>query len=176
MKMSGIVLRLTFVAAFVCAASFACGKDGVIEKRVEADTPAKFADTQAAIHNEMAPGGRYEFIKPDAKAQVEVDLAAISALLQKSGSVAQMSQPDKVQLFNLQEHVNGVLTHSDGNRLVCEHRPPMGSNIAVTSCKTVAETEKMRRDAQKYSTDQTQVGWKCKAPNPACSGGGKFGH
>ena len=72
----------------------------------------------------MAPDGRYEFIRPDDKAKVEADFDAMKALLQKAGSVETMSQQDKVHLFNLQENANGILTHSDSNRLVCEHTAP----------------------------------------------------
>lgn len=133
----------------------------VNEKRIvaeTADTPQKFEQLIAAVHQEMAEGGHYEFIRPDAKAQVDADLAAMSALMQKAGSVAKMSEAEKVQLFNHQEHVNGILTHSDSNRLVCERRPPMGSNIPVTMCKTVGEIEHERRKSQKYLDDQIQVG------------------
>jgi hypothetical protein len=148
----------------VVAASGALAADKVDEKRVgadAADTPAKFAQVIEQLHQEMAPGGRYEFIRPDDKVKVDADLQSMNAMLAKSGSVAAMSQPEKVQLFNTQEHLNGILTHSDRNRLICEHKPPIGTNIAVTSCKTVAEIEKMRRDGQKMATDQISNGWKC---------------
>ena len=139
----------------------ACAADKVNEKRVAADTadtPEKFEQLTAAVHQEMAEGGHYEFIRPDAKAQVDSDLAAMSALMQKAGSVAQMNQDDKIQLFNRQEHVNGILTHNDSNRLICERRSPVGSNIPITMCKTVGEIEHERRKSQKFLDDQLQVG------------------
>jgi len=163
------------VLAVVTSGAFAADK--VDQKRVgadAADTPAKFAELTNELHQEMSPGGRYEFIRPDDKAKVDADLQSMSAMLTKSGSVAAMSQPEKVQLFNTQEHLNGILTHNDRNRLVCEHKPPIGTNIAVTSCKTVAEIEKMRNDAQKMATDQISNGWKCTGSHPGtgCAGRG----
>jgi len=140
----------------------AWASDKVIDKRVAADTqdtPEKFEKLIDELHQEMGPGGRYEFIRSDSKAQVEADLAAMQALLKKSGSVATMSKQDQVDLFNHQEHLNGILVHNDGNRLICEHKPPMGSNIPVTMCKTVAEIEKQRRDAQKMMQDADKRGW-----------------
>jgi len=140
----------------------AYASDKVNDKRVvadSADTPDKFAQVIDEVHQEMGPGGRYEFIKSDAKAQVENDLNAMDALIKKAGSVEAMTQTTKVELFNRQEHLNGVLSHNDGNRLVCEHKAPMGSNIPVTTCKTVAEIEKMRRDAQKFMQDGDRHGW-----------------
>jgi len=127
--------------------------DKVIEKPVAADTPEKFAQVSTEIRKEMGPEGRYEFIRADDKAKANADLDAIAAMLQKSGSVSAMAQGDQVKLFNTQEHLNGILTHNDRNRLVCERQKPIGSNIPQNSCKTVAEIEKMRRDSQKYLLD-----------------------
>jgi len=154
--------KLIVFAGLLCT-GLVFAADKVNEKRVAAetaDTPEKFEQLVAAVHQEMADGGHYEFIRPDAKAQVDADLASMSAMLRKAGSVAQLNQDDKIQLFNRQEHVNGILTHSDSNRLVCERRPPMGSNIPVTMCKTVGEIEHARRASQKYMEDQGATGWK----------------
>jgi len=130
--------------------------DKVVEKPVAADTPEKFAEVAAQIRKEMGPDGRYEFIRADDKARANADLDTMAAMLQKAGSVASMPQSDQVQLFNTQEHLNGILTHNDRNRLVCERRAPIGTNIPQNSCKTVAEIEKMRRDSQKYMNDHSQ--------------------
>lgn len=134
----------------------AVAADKVVEKPVAADTPEKFAAIAAEIRKEMGTDGRYEFIRPDDKAKADADLDAIAAMLQKAGSVSAMPQSDQVQLFNTQEHLNGILTHSDRNRLVCERRSPLGSNIAQNTCKTVAEIEKARRDSQKYMNDHSK--------------------
>ena len=149
--------HLVLLAAMqVLGLGVAFASDKVVEKPVAADTPEKFAVTAAQIRKEMGADGRYEFIRPDDKAKVDADLDSIAAMLQKAGSVSAMSEGDKVQLFNAQEHLNGVLTHSDRNRLVCERRAPVGTNIPQNNCKTVAEIEKMRRDSQKYMNDHSR--------------------
>jgi len=150
----GRIVVLKCVQGFCLAAAMA--SDQVIEKPVVADTPEKFAQTAGQIRAEMNAGGRYEFINPGDKGKVETDLNSIGAMLQKSGAVAAMSQEDKVRLFNTQEHLNGLLTHSDSNRLVCERRAPVGTNIPLNTCKTVGEIEKNRRDSQKYMQDHAQ--------------------
>ncbi len=152
LSLQRIVLCM-LVQAFCLGAAMA---DRPIEKPVVADTPEKFAATATQIRAEMATGGRYEFIRPDNKGKVEADLNSMAAMLQKAGSVAAMREQEKVQLYNLQEHLNGILTHSDRNRLICEHRPPLGTNIPVTTCKTVAEIERSRRESEKYMQDHAQ--------------------
>jgi hypothetical protein len=139
--------------------------DQVIEKPVTADTPDKFAQTTDEIHQEMSSGGRYEFIRPDEKAKVEADLITMAAMLQKSGSVERMTQTEKVQLFNTQEHLNGILTHSDSNRLVCEHKAPVGTSIPRTTCQTFGEIEHSRKASNKLLQDAALTGSVCASPN-----------
>ncbi len=127
--------------------------DQVINKPVAADTPDKFAQTVYEIRQEMSPGGRYEFMRTDEKTKVESDLNAMAAMLQKSGSVERMTQTEKVQLFNAQEHLNGILTHSDSNRLVCEHTSPVGTSIPRTTCQTFGEVERSRKATNKSLQD-----------------------
>jgi hypothetical protein len=124
-----------------------------IEKPVAADTAQKFLNLAAFIRNEMDTGGRYEFIKPSDKQLVAVDLDTMAAMLQKSGAVANMSSAEKLALFNVQEHVNGLLTHNDSERLVCEHVNPIGSHIPQTTCRTYGAIERYRQKTGKMFQD-----------------------
>jgi hypothetical protein len=120
----------------------------VVEKPVVADTPETFARQSAWIENEMKEGGRYEFATASDRQRVHVLLDQMSNLLQRSGSVAAMDQSTKVQLFNNQEEVNGILKHNDSNRLVCENLKPIGSNISQTHCYTFGQIEQTRRNTK----------------------------
>jgi hypothetical protein len=162
MRKQFAVLALMVVLQCVIA-SCVCASEGseVKQKPVAADTPEKFAKSADDIRSEMGPSGRYEFIKAGDKAKVEADLNTMAAMLQKSGSVGAMKEQERVRLFNTQEHVNGLLVHNDSNRLVCERRAPVGTNIPVNTCKTVGQIEKERGDSQKTMLDQQSNGWKC---------------
>lgn len=144
-------------------------------KTVIADTPEKFALTVRDLRMLMQPGGRYEFIAAADRARVNADIETMAGLLQKSGSVAAMPQADQIKLFNAQEHLNGILTHSDSERLVCEREATLGSNIARTTCKTFGQIEKARRDARKYLQHAEVMGSTCTrreicGPEPRSSG------
>jgi hypothetical protein len=176
-----MILALALVSwaqAFSSPPVMAADKASGETAHVKAETSEAFAQAAAGIRSEMTQGGRYEFITTDEKTKANADLDAMTAMFQKSGSVAAMSQPERVQLFNTQEHLNGILTHSDRNRLVCEHKAPIGTNIAVTSCKTVAEIEKMRRDGQKMAMDGTSIGWTCRGmkSGTGCAANEKMGN
>ena len=153
-------LMMASMIGFLVASAAACA-DEVIKNRVSADTLEKFQAVATEVRNDMNTGGRYEYISTENKAKAESDMNTMAAMLQKSGSVGAMTQPDKVKLFNTQEHLNGILTHSDSNRLVCEHTAPVGTSIPRTTCQTVAEKEHNRRASGKYLDDAGEFGSIC---------------
>ena len=158
MRMHRLGLAALILACALPATHVVAG-DVPVEKAVVADSADKFATVAETIRNEMKPEGRYEFIKDRERSEVERGLDGMAALLGKSGSVAAMNREEQVQLFNLQERVNGILTKSDSSRLVCERRAPVGSNIPQTKCATYGEIERARvktqNDLQRKGVDST---------------------
>jgi hypothetical protein len=119
-----------------------------------ADTSESFALVVTSVRTQMESGGRFEFITPVQKAAANRDLDGMAAMLQKSGSVAAMGEREKVALFNLQEHVNGILTHSDSERMVCERANAIGSHIQTNNCRTFGDIQRERLDTKRF-VDQT---------------------
>jgi hypothetical protein len=140
-------------------------KNGVIEKPVLADTPDKFAEQTQRIHEDMLVGGRYEFTSPTDKKTVDMLLAQMASLLQSAGSVDAMNHDMRITLFNDQEEVNGILKHNDSNRLVCESRAPIGSNILRTTCHTYGQIQTTARNTKQglMEFDHSRL---CNGSNP----------
>lgn len=118
------------------------------EKIVKADTRDSFAALVTTVQQEMKPGGRYGYIDKKEAEDVNRGLAYMQSLLDRFGSVDQMSPDAKIDLFNHQEKVNAILTRRDNNRLVCESVAPMGSHIPRTTCRTYGLIEADRRNAR----------------------------
>ena len=117
-------------------------------KPLVAQTLDSFKQDAARIRKEMLSGGKYGFISAKDKAQVEARLTDMQSLLSAHANASDMSQTDKVALFNAQEEINGILDHNDNDRLVCEHVMPVGSHIPVTICHTYAEIMAQRERTQ----------------------------
>jgi hypothetical protein len=131
----------------------------VVKKPVDvADTPDKLQATIDSIHAEMAQNKRYEFINPTERRDVDADFTTMMTLMTNAGSVSAMKQPERIKLFNTQEHVNGILTHTDRNRLICERHAKMGSNVPVTECRTLADVELNRSETHKFMQDRSNDG------------------
>lgn len=102
-------------------------------------TPETFQPQIDRIRAGFEHGGRYEYINQDNKETVNQGLDSMLALIRKNGTVAAMSTPDRIALFNAQEKVNAILTHSDSNRLICEKEQQPGSLMRITTCHTYAD-------------------------------------
>ncbi|MBB6186525.1 hypothetical protein [Rhodanobacter sp. MP7CTX1] len=124
---------------------------------VKAENKDDFTAVVAAIHQQMQPGGHYEFTSKKDRAAVDTQFGEMQSLFDKYGTVDQMDQASKVQLFNDQQAVNAILTHNSSDRLVCEHIAPLGSNIPKTVCKTYGEIQREQRDSQHYMQNFQQV-------------------
>jgi hypothetical protein len=155
--LESLEMKKNVSAALLLLAAFAVNAAAAADKpapAVNADTKESFATVSGWVQKEMSIGGRYEHVTDSERSTVEAKLAAMSALLDKKGSVAQMSDAEKTQMFNDQEQVNAILAHRDGDRLVCQTVAPVGSHIPVKSCKTARQMEGDQREAQKFIQDR----------------------
>jgi hypothetical protein len=170
--MRSLLFALMFVVPWAHAGDNDDNKGKVIEKPIMADTPEKFAELSKRIRDAMGNGGRYEFISATDRAKAEVELSTMQDMLSKAGSVDAMKPDERLHLYNAQERVNGILTHSDANRLVCERHAPVGTSIPQTTCRTFGEVERQSRNTDKYLQDQLAFGDKCRNTRLCKSGEG----
>ncbi|WP_449427572.1 hypothetical protein [Rhodanobacter umsongensis] len=140
---------------------------------VKAENKDDFTAVVAAVHQQMQSGGRYEFIDQNERQKVDASFADMQSLFDKYGSVAQMDQGAKIQLFNDQEAVNAILTRRDDKRLVCESVAPIGSHIPRTTCRTYREIESERHNAENFQHQLLQV---AQPSGGSLSGGGAGKH
>jgi hypothetical protein len=145
MKIGGLL----FSSALLAMASTATAKESKYHEVVNADSQDKFEQIITMVRGEMKAGGRYEFVKPDERQTIETKLDEMQTLFKSSGSVEQMHQDEKVQLFNAQELVNAILTKRDSDRVICVNRAPVGSHIPKTTCHTYGQEEEARRETTK---------------------------
>jgi hypothetical protein len=120
----------------------------------KAQNKADFDLVVAAVKQEMATGGRYEFVQGKDLDTVNQRLGEMSSLFDRYGSVDQMDQATKVTLFNDQELIDGILTKDDRNRSVCVRETTLGSNIPHVTCRTYGEIRQNQRDTQDWFRQQ----------------------
>jgi hypothetical protein len=117
---------------------------------VKADTADNFAAIVAAIHQQMQPGGRWQYIDNQERATIDGSFADMQTLYDRYGSVDKMDQNAKTRLLADQTTVNAILTRKDGDRLICQSMMPVGSHLPVKTCKTYAQIQAEQRGAQEF--------------------------
>lgn len=115
---------------------------------VKADTKEDFEAIVAAIHQQMQPGGRWQFVDNNERATIDGSFADMDKLYAQFGSVDKMDQAAKVRLLADQSTVNAILTKKDGDRLICKSEIPVGSHLPIKTCKTYAQVQSEQGNAQ----------------------------
>lgn len=157
------IICVALACAMGCFATASLAAPQVVEKPLIAQTLDSFNKDAARIEQQMQSGGLYGNISSGEKAKVDERLKQMRDLLTAHANASTMSEQDKTALANAQEEVNGILSHNDNNRLICEHVAPVGSHRPVTTCRTygeiMAQRERMENDAMKRShTPQLKAG------------------
>ena len=80
---------------------------------VKADTAENFAAVVAAIHQQMQPGGRWEYVDSQERATINGSFGDMQALYDRFGSVDKMDQAARMRLLADQNTVNAILTRKD---------------------------------------------------------------
>ncbi|MFC3716769.1 hypothetical protein ACFONC_11470 [Luteimonas soli] len=119
------------------------------ERGTRVDVEEQFAEQRAQILEELGDGETFSEIENADREKVKSALARISTALDQSGGVAQLSEEQKVAVFNDQELVNNILTEAGENsRLVCKRVKKTGSHMSSNQCMTVAARNRARENAQ----------------------------
>lgn len=116
---------------------------------VKADTKENFEAIVAAIHQQMQPGGRWQFVDNSERNTIDGSFADMDKLYAQFGSVDKMDQAAKVRLLADQSTVNAILTKKDGERLICKSEIPVGSHLPIKTCRTYAQIQAEQRGAQR---------------------------
>jgi len=139
---------IAVAVALAAAFNLASAKENYKENAFNADTRDKFESVSSNVRKELEEGGRYEYVKPEERRQIEQKLTDMAAAFNESGSVQTMKEDTKIKLFNDQEVVNSILTKRDRDRVICKKNAPIGSHIPVTSCHTYGQEEDARRGSR----------------------------
>jgi hypothetical protein len=141
-------MKPCFAAAMFVMALFAISvsaKDKA-PPAVNANTQDTFATVSVWVRKQMDNGGRYSYVTPAEREKVNKQLDEMGSLFKGHADVAQMTDAQKLEMFNSQQEVNAILARRDNDRLVCTYEAPIGSHIPVKTCSTAGEIEARRRN------------------------------
>jgi hypothetical protein len=105
--------------------------------------PSEFEAQMNSIQEALDDGGTYGEISATERREVLAALARIRTALGPSGDASQLTERQKLRVFNDQELINNILTSADeDSRLVCRREKKTGTHLASNQCLTVAERQR----------------------------------
>lgn len=134
------------------AAAYASKEETV----VKAENKSDFDAMVSAVHQQMAPGGHWEFVDSTERQQVDAGFADMESLFAKYGTVDQMNNEAKAKLYSDQEDINGILTRRDSRKLVCKSERPIGSLLPKRTCRTYGDIQRDRDNSQQFMQQQAR--------------------
>jgi len=145
---------IALMAILVSFAAF--GKDEISnEPAVKKITdPVEFKALTTDLQKQMDSGGRYEFVKPEERKRVSADFDKIQALLEKQASGSTLNQNEIADQYTAQNEANAIFHKRDSERVICERRKPIGSNVPITMCNTYAELQRVHDSSQNYMREE----------------------
>ncbi|MGQ4581962.1 hypothetical protein [Lysobacter sp. F60174L2] len=92
--------------------------------------------------------GVYENLSERQHRQLEDRQHAVLRMIEGKQSPRELSEPQRMDLFNQLEAIEALVNQAEDQRMVCERVATIGSNRKQRVCKTVAQRREEMRGAQ----------------------------
>lgn len=142
-------LLLAAVVALSSAPAFA-GEAFAVKSMEE------FLEYQYALREAVESGkGRFASMIPTERTKLFRAQDDIFRILADSTSVKRLGDRDRRDLYNAQHVVAAIVTADRDGRSTCHFASDLGTHLRTVQCRTVAESEAIRRDnGRKYAQMQ----------------------
>lgn len=164
---TGVFLSLFFSAfATMAAASdppapaeHATGPQEVRRIAVIHDIPAYLDRLNDTV--KMAKKGEYGRLSRRDKDRIEAAQSQIVAILRDRTDDSGLTDEQRLEIFNSQELIAGIVREDEDNRIVCTHEQATGTRLTTQECLTVGQ-RKVRaahaREAVQNAQDKSLLG------------------
>lgn len=143
------MFRSALVLAVVAFSSTAWASKPAV---VDAYEP--FAEQRQRVESALNGGSTYREISAEDRAKVLQALGRMGSKLD-SQKLADLNEPDKLEVFNNQEIVNTLLTKAaDDSRMICQRERVVGSKLPQNVCMSVAERREARENGVNILREQ----------------------
>ncbi len=103
-----------------------------------------FLAYQRTVRDEVTGGRRFRHLDNETKRKLFRAQDELFGLLDGKESIDDLSEGDKVSVYNAQHVVAAVLADAELDREVCKRERALGSHRVTTTCMTIRERNEMR--------------------------------
>jgi hypothetical protein len=127
------------------------------------DTRRILAEQQDIRAESEQPMGKYSRFNDTARARLHRAQDTIFAILSEDKALEQLRKDQQVELMNAIEEVKAVLAENENDKLECWRERKTGTTMKVTRCETVAQRERIMKDAQAWKEKPSNCVGECGA-------------
>lgn len=143
-------------------ASLAIGASLVFAPAIAADSPSLDLDAVRAQQAEIRAGARagsgvYENLPEAKRNELMARQDRMLTMIEGKQSADDLSEGQKLELFNTLEWIEATVNRAEDGRMVCEVRKILGSNRRERVCRTVAQI----RAEREHAREQLERGGMC---------------
>ena len=149
------VVLTALLAVLVSGVAFAATDKAVIEKSIP-----DFLQRQQYLRNDLEKTSKFSHIDNQSKQKIYAAQDVLFTVLKDKQSIDQLSDDEKVKVYNAQTEIAAVMSNAEVDRPICQNRPKMGSHLQQIECVSQRQRESER---QQWNTKLLDRG--------ACSGG-----
>ncbi len=149
-------VRSLIAALAICASV-------VFAPALAADTPSLNLDDVRAQQAEIRAGvqagrGIYEGLPATKRGELVSRQERMLALIEGKQTADDLTEKQKIELFNTLEWIEATVNRAEDERMVCEVRTTIGSNRKERVCMTVAAMRRMREEGRQRMMDGDPLG------------------
>ena len=119
------------------AANHATGPQDVRRIELMHDIPAYLDRLNETVM--MAKKGEYGRLSRHDKERVEAAQSQITLILRDRTDDSGLTEDQRLEIFNAQELIAGILRADEDNRIVCTHEQVTGTRLTSSECLTVGQ-------------------------------------
>ncbi|HET9485367.1 MAG TPA: hypothetical protein VFO79_15505 [Xanthomonadales bacterium] len=145
-----LVLKRLLAASVLAVALFSttATADGIDAPKVSNMTPKEFLAYHADVAKKL-DSRSYEHVDNEQRRDVASAQAEIKSVLDGKRSMDELTDAQRIELFNAHEHVVSILNDAELDRRICKRVKKIGSNRGELVCTT-------KRAMQARNADKTQ--------------------
>ena len=147
--MKPVLKRLLAALVFAVAFSTPALADGIDAPKVSNMTPKEFISYHATVAKKLETKS-FEHVDNEQRRDVASAQAEIKSVLDGKSSMEELSDAERIELFNAHEHVVSILNDAELDRRICKRVKKIGSNRGELVCTT-------KRAMQANNVDKAQM-------------------
>jgi hypothetical protein len=97
----------------------------------------------------MARTGRYASLPVDTRTTILSKQASLLKLLEDKQTADELSEPQRLEVFNTLEWIEAAINNEDGEQLICRREKTIGSTRVTRVCRTAADEARMKEEARR---------------------------